>query len=152
MQRETILKQKVGLRLAQTGILSKVFAMQTFSNNNYEITPEQCSVLSVLNESDGLYQRQISTITLKDRANITRIINILVGKGYVTRVVDTEKRKVHKIYITEKGKEVVNKVMPQICQIWETMSEGIEEEEMNSFLQTLDKIKNNLVDKANLQL
>ena len=41
---------------------------------------------------DGLYQRQLSEITMKDRPNITRIINILEKNGYVTRVSDKNKR------------------------------------------------------------
>jgi DNA-binding MarR family transcriptional regulator len=152
MQKDTILKQRVGLKLSQAGILSRVFAMQSFVNNNCEVTPEQYTVLSVLCDTDGLYQRQISTVTLKDRANVTRILNILLDKGYIRKVIDTEKRKVHKIYITEKGREVANKVMPQIINIWATISEGINEDEMENFLSTLDKIKANLIDKTNLQI
>ena len=63
------------------------------------ITPEQFTVLNALSESEWLYQRQISAITLKDRANITRIIKNLEKKGYIKKVVDTTSRKIHKIYI-----------------------------------------------------
>ena len=152
MNKETIRRQKLGLRLSQAGMLSKVFAMQSFVNNNCKITPEQFTVLNVLMDNDGLYQRQISTITLKDRANITRIINILLDKGYVRKVVDTTSRKIHKIYITENGKMIVESVMPEILKIWGTMSENIEEQEMENFILTLEKIKNNLTDKTILQL
>lgn len=152
MKKETIINQRIGLKLSQVGMLSKVFAMQSFVNSGCKITPEQFTVLNVLKDSDGLYQRQISSITLKDRANITRIINILLDKGYVEKVVDTTKRKIHKIYITEKGKQIADEVMPEIIKIWETTSKDIDEDEMNSFILTLEKIKSNLIDRTNLQL
>ncbi|MCM1264770.1 MAG: MarR family transcriptional regulator [Candidatus Gastranaerophilales bacterium] len=152
MNKETILEQKVGLKLSQVGMLSKVFAMQSFANNGCNITPEQYTVLSVLSGSDGLYQRQLSSVTLKDRANITRIINILLDKGYVTKVVDTTGRKVHKIFITDKGRSIAKQVESEIYNIWKTMSIDIEEDEMNAFLSTLEKIKNNLIERTNLQL
>ena len=77
MNKDAIIRHKVGLKLSQVGMLSKVFAMQSFVNGECNITPEQFTVLNALSESEWLYQRQISAITLKDRANITRIINML---------------------------------------------------------------------------
>ena len=88
MNKDAIIRHKVGLKLSQVGMLSKVFAMQSFVNGECNITPEQFTVLNALSESEWLYQRQISAITLKDRANITRIINILEKKGYIKKVVD----------------------------------------------------------------
>ena len=89
---------------------------------------------------------------MKDRANITRIINILEKKGYIKKVVDTTSRKIHKIYITEEGKRVRNKVLPIILNIWAMTSENISEDEMDKFIETLDKIRENLINKTTLQL
>ncbi len=152
MNKDAIIRHKVGLKLSQVGMLSKVFAMQSFVNGECNITPEQYTVLNALSESEWLYQRQISAITLKDRANITRIINILEKRGYIKKVVDTTSRKIHKIYITEEGKKVRNKVLPIILNIWAMTSENISEDEMDKFIETLDKIRENLINKTTLQL
>ena len=152
MEREEVLNGKIGLRLVIAAKLTRTYAIQKFYAEKYEITPEQFTVLNALSESEWLYQRQISAITLKDRANITRIINILEKKGYIKKVVDTTSRKIHKIYITEEGKRVRNKVLPIILNIWAMTSENISEDEMDKFIETLDKIRENLINKTTLQL
>ena len=79
MEREEVLKGKIGLRLVIAAKLTRTYAIQKFYAEKYEITPEQFTILATLIEHDGLYQRQIGAITLKDRPNITRLTRILEG-------------------------------------------------------------------------
>lgn len=152
MDREQILKYQIGPNLSGVGNLSKIFAIQTFANHEFEVTPEQFSVLSVLVKQDGLYQRQLSIPTLKDRHNISRIISILESKGYVTKTIDTTTRKVFKISITEEGKKIYEKILPEILRIWIETVEGIPPEELDIFYDVLMKIKSNLLKKVNIQI
>lgn len=152
MQAKILFNQKIGLVLSQIGLLSRVFAIQSFSKNVTEITPEQFTVLSALREHGDLYQRQISAITLKDRANITRIISILEGQGFVTRKVESQGRQIQKVSITEKGNEMFEKALPYILEIWAKTIENIDEEEMNACFLTLQKIKENLQNNTTLNL
>ena len=98
-------KNKTGVTLVATGIYTRIYARQYFAAKNFDITPEQFVVIEILMENDGLYQRQICEIAMKDRPNMTRIINILCELGYVQRVSDKNKRKVHKIFLTQKAKD-----------------------------------------------
>ncbi len=152
MQVENLLNQKIGPLLAQIGMLSRVFAIQSFAKMDYEITPEQFTVLSALVENGALYQRQISAITLKDRPNITRIISILEGRGLITRQVESRGRQIQKVHITDKGREVYEIVLPEILKIWAETVENITDEEMSQCFTTLQKIKENLQNKTTLNL
>lgn len=152
MQNDNLLKQRIGLRISQAGHLCKAYAIQTFSAHNFIITPEQFTVLSVLIENDGLYQRQISTMTMKDRPNITRIINILEKLELINRVSDTNRRKIYKIFITEKGKNVYGEVLPVILKIWKETIKDIDENELNTCIDVIEKIKHNLCNNTVLQL
>lgn len=152
LQTEKIYEQKIGAKLAQVGMLSRAFAIQSFNKNVTEITPEQSVVLTALIENGDLYQRQIAAITLKDRANITRIINILEKQGFVTRTTESKGRQVQKVSITKKGEEIFNKALPHILDIWSKIVENIDEEEINNFVQTLQKIKINLEKYTTLNL
>lgn len=152
MDNEILLKQKIGMRLSRAGMLSKVFAIQTFAKDGLLLRPEQFTVLNALKENDGMYLRQLANITLKDRPNITRIVTILEKNGYVTSVIEADGRLVKKLFITEKGKEICKKVLPTIMNIWEATGEGISEEEIESFLNTLDKIEENLKQKTSFQI
>lgn len=152
MQAKNLFNQKIGLLLSQIGMLSRVFAIQSFSRNGLEITPEQFTVLAALVEHGDLYQRQICAITLKDRANITRIISILEAQGFVSRQIESQGRQIQKVSITEKGNEVYEKALPAILEIWAKTVENIDEDEMNACFLTLQKIKENLQNNTTLNL
>lgn len=152
MDKTKALKYKIGPKLAGTGNLSKVFAIQTFVNSNLNITPEQFSVLHVLVENGCLYQRQISALTLKDRPNVSRILNILENMGYVSKTPDVNKRKIVKINITQEGIDLYNRAVPTILKVWHETVEGIPEEELDILNNVLEKINKNLLSKVNIQI
>ncbi len=136
----------------RVGKMTRAIAVQRFTKENFPLTPEQYTVLTAILDHDGLYQRQISAITLKDRPNITRIINILEKMGFVTRTSDVNKRKIIKINITEKGKEAYNQALPTVLELWQESVEGVSDEELQSCLKVLNKIKVNLEEKLNIQI
>lgn len=152
MDKTKALKYKIGPKLAGTGNLSKVFAIQTFVNSNLNITPEQFSVLHVLVENGCLYQRQISALTLKDRPNISRILNVLEKMGYISKTPDVNKRKIVKINITQDGIDLYNQAVPTILKVWHETVEGIPEEELDILNNVLEKINKNLLSKVNIQI
>ena len=140
------------MKFVRIGAMVRAIANQKFAKANYPITPEQFTVLTAILDHDGLYQRQIGELTLKDRPNITRIINILEEKGLVTRTPDINKRKVIKINITENGKNAYDMVLPTVVEHWQNIIEGISDEELQSCLNILNKVKANLEDKLKIQI
>ena len=130
----------------------RAIANQKFSKAEFPITPEQFTVLTAILDHDGLYQRQIGALTLKDRPNITRIIKILEEKEFVTKTPDINKRKIFKINITEKGKQAYDLVLPTVLEHWQNTVEGVTDEELISCLKVLNKIKINLEEKLNMQI
>ena len=152
MEQEILLKQKIGLRLSRIGLLSKIFAIQTFIKSEFDITPEQFTVLNTLKEKNGMYLRQLAQETLKDRPNITRIVSILEGKGYLTTANDKEEgRMVKKLFITKQGLDVCNKVLPTIIDMWNFIGKNITREEIDKFLLILDTLEENLKEKVMIQ-
>ena len=152
MRKNNLLNQKIGLKLSIIGNMSRVFAIQAFAAQKFCITPEQFSVLAVLLENDGAYQRQIAFLTFKDRPNITRIINILEKENLVKSHQDVQKRKVYKILITEKGKQIYEKVLPTVLEVWEKTVDGISDSEIETCLNTLEKIQENLRNNVEIQM
>ncbi len=152
MNNEQKMKHKIGLELTGVGNLSKMLAIQTFSNLQYDVTPEQFSVLSVLIENEELYQRQISALTLKDRANVSRIVSILENKGYISKTESVSGRKTFKISITDEGRKVYEQVKPTILKIWSYTCKDIPEEKVDAFFEILSEIKKNLLAKVNIQI
>ncbi len=152
MEQLELLKSRIGMKLVRIGKMTRAIATQKFSANGHIITPEQLTVLAALIDHNGMYQRQIGAITLKDRPNITRIINILEKMELVTRKSDVNKRKIYKIFITNKGREVFDKVIPTALEIWQKTIEGVEENDLKITLRTLNKFKENLEKDLNIQI
>ena len=152
MKQLDLLKSRIGMKLVRIGKMTRAIAVQRFSAKNFEITPEQLMVLSALIDHDGLYQRQIGMITLKDRPNITRIISILEKMNFVTRKPDVNKRKIYKIFVTDEGKNVVKKVMPTALELWENIVDGVDEDDLEITLKVMNKFKENLMKDMNIQI
>ena len=83
---------------------------------------------------------------------ITRIINILEEGGYVERRSDKNKRKVFKIYLTQKAKDIFPKLAQVTSQYRKVMTSGIEDNELQICLRVLNKVLNNLLDKVEMSL
>ena len=141
-----------GAMLVAAGVYTRIYSRQCFKNNNFDITPEQFVIIEVLMHHDGLYQRQLSEITLKDRPNITRIINILEKGGYVERRSDKNKRKVFKIYLTQKAKDIFPLLQKVTQDYRKVMAEGIKKEELEICLKVLNQVLQNLLDKVDMSL
>lgn len=150
--RKINLGKRIGTNIYNTGIVARALSSQTFKNKKMEITVEQYLVLDLLIENESLYQRQISELTLKDRSNVARIIKILKDKGLIEKIPEARGRRVYKIVVTEKGKELRNKIYPTIVEIRKQYTEGISEEELIITLNTLQKIYDNVRDKVTLQI
>lgn len=146
------LGKRVGTNIYNTGIVSRALSSQTFKEKGFEITPEQYLILDLIIENGELYQRQISEITLKDRANVARIIKILLEKELIERISEAKGRRVYKIVITEKGRILRDKIFPTVIEIRKNIAKGIPEEELIITLNTLKKIYENVRDKVKLQI
>ena len=56
------------------------------------------------------------------------------------------------MYITDKGKKVCEELLPSILQIWQDTVEGIRAEEIECFLNTLNKMEENIRKKTIIQV
>ncbi len=151
MQR-SILRKRISARLNTTAIALRIYSINRFNQEKFDITPEQYGVLSLIVDNNELYQRQLSEILLKDRANISRIIKILEEKALIIKTKDSNGRKIFKVKPTEKGLELRKKILSVTKNIRQKITKGITDEELEGFLTTLDKMFYNVIDKINIQI
>ncbi|MCM1003442.1 MAG: MarR family transcriptional regulator [Candidatus Gastranaerophilales bacterium] len=147
-----IITDRIGSIIYVVGSLVRGLSSQTFSEKSFGITPEQYLILLLIIENEGVYQRQICEITLKDRANIARIVDILLQKDLIKKVSDSNGRRIYKITATEKGKELIKEIDPCDMELREFITRGISEEELQITRKTLNKIKENVIDSIKLQI
>jgi DNA-binding MarR family transcriptional regulator len=114
------------------------------AQNELPITPEQFSLLSHLWAQDGRSQQELACLTARDRANVTRLIDILEREDIVKRCDDPNDRRVFKIFLTEKGKNIEQKMAAVAQQTIKEATEGITEEEMAICMKVLKQTIENL--------
>lgn len=152
MNQTTPLKVGVGYLINKTALYFKITVLQFFKEKNFDITPEQFAVLFFLSKENGMYQRQLAKICLKDRPNITRLVDILEKRNLVYREIDPNNRRIFKVFITEEGKKHVEDIHPIFFEMNKKATTGISEEELEFFKKILAKICANMDENFKLQI
>ena len=147
------LKGRIGALVFITGTFIRGLSSQTFAEKKFELTPDQYVILNLLLENEEImYQRQLAEITLKDRANISRIIEIMHKKGFIEKIPDCNGRKIYKLIVTEKGKALRDKILPTDIDLRKAITNNITEEDLAVTYRTLEKMNMNIKDRVKLQI
>lgn len=86
------------------------FAQRNVRQAGYDITIDQWLILKSVAENPTITQNDISKIVFKDNASITRIIQLLVSAGYLTREAHPSDRRRVTLTLTDNGYRVTEKV------------------------------------------
>ncbi len=119
--------------------LSKLMRLQ-----NLPITPEQFGLMTHLWKEDGKSQQELAVLTCRDRANVTRLIDILEREAIVERKDDADDRRVFKIFLTEKGKALEEDTATIAKQAIKEATKGITQTDLDICMHVLKKTIENL--------
>ncbi len=133
--------------LDRTARRVKQFAQSSFSNHGIDLTVDQWSVIKTLNEQEDLTHKDLADICGKDQPTMTRIVDLLLKKGYVNRVEHpTDRRSLH-IQLTTLGKEQAKNLSPLVKEFRMKAWENLTDEDFEHFTRILNTIYNNLETK-----
>lgn len=147
-----ITEKTIGVLIHKIDISMKIEALQAFKTNHCIVTPEQWGLLYLLNRKGEQYQRQISKTLLKDRPNVTRMIDILEKKELVKRMPDEENRRIFKVFLTDKGREIAVKYKPLIKNITDSACKVLSSEEIDTLTNILWKIYEHQIQNLKIQI
>ncbi len=106
----------------------------------YDLTPEQFAVLATLCNREGMSQGELAADLIKDRPNITRILDKLQAKGWVERRLDTEDRRVFRVYATKAGRCLLEELVPQVLALRRRMFGVLSDSEQATLCRLLDRL------------
>lgn len=139
--------------MEQTVTYFRIKGAQFFNELKIGITIDQFVALDAIYYSEDICQRDLAKIILKDRSNTSRILNILEENGFITRELETKgKRLVKKIYITQKGKNIIEQNHPKLKERFMQVFEDISEDEFLALRKTLEKMKDSLSKTTTIQI
>jgi DNA-binding MarR family transcriptional regulator len=102
------------------------FAQRTIKQAGFDITIDQWLVLRLLAEDGDRYQNEIAEAVFKDTASITRIVGLLVKKGYLRREGLAADRRRYKLAVTPAGQQLLEQVAPIVAGYRQTALDGLE--------------------------
>ena len=128
--------------LEKTARLMRMLSNQFFEKLQITLSIDEYAALDIISCHDGICQRDLAKLILKDRANTGRILNSLEDKNLVTRFVDTKNnRLVRKMAITEKGYKTLININKKIeSYVFET-KQIVTEQEIDAVYASLKKLR-----------
>jgi DNA-binding MarR family transcriptional regulator len=142
MQKTYFIERSIGFIIYRTALAIKAAMQRTLKEKGFDITPEQCGILNLLREEEGLSQREIGNILFKDKPNVSRMLDALERKRLISRQAKDRRR--YSIFLTEAGKELIEEIHPIGLQLLEKAIHGLLAREIESLESTLNKIYENV--------
>ena len=109
-----------------------------------DVTPEQWLLLNKLNQQNGQSQVELGEGTYKNAPTISRIIDLLCKKEFAERQPYEGDRRKFKIYITQKGRDLVSLTTPEIINARKDGWAGLNHQDYDELMRIINKIFNNL--------
>jgi len=114
------------------------------SLSKFDVTSEQWVVLNRLWEEDGVTQKDLAERTAKDQPNTGRILDKLEKKGLISRHPDGQDRRMLIVFLTHKGGELKNELIPLAVEVLNRAQRDIRDDEIKALRMILEKISRNL--------
>ena len=116
---------------------------------DYELRSAHVSCLYYLYTEEGLTATALCERCEEDKATISRSLEYLVEKGFLTSPSRTAKRYKSPLILTEKGREVGKKIADKINGVLDEISVGLTEEERVALYRSLSIVSDSLDAIAN---
>ncbi|MCM3338316.1 MarR family transcriptional regulator [Paenibacillus sp. MER TA 81-3] len=110
----------------------------------YDITPEQWSVLYQIGRGNGLIQKEIAERSGKDKPTTTRILDHLERKGLIYKKTGENDRRSFLVNITDKGRLLIQETTPIEQQVAEDIKQCVSQEEYDVLMELLLRISNHV--------
>jgi DNA-binding MarR family transcriptional regulator len=120
---------------------------KSFVTAGQDVTVEQWMLLVLLWIRDGQHQQQLADALGKDRTTVTRLIDGLEKQNLLIRIPDTESQRQKLIYLTYKGRELEQTLMPLEYENTLRQEFGIAAEDLAICKKVLKNVFDNLTEE-----
>ncbi len=146
---EDIIKTKLELPLSKKTIINLLYTENWIMERiniqlkTYDISIQQFNVLRILKGQKG---KPANLSTIQERmvskmSNTTRLVDKLINKGYVKRMVCKSNRRKVEISITEEGKIFIDKISPIMEDFEKRTTKNLSDSELNQLNELLNKLR-----------
>ena len=131
--------------LEKTARVMRILGIQLMEKLKIDLMLDEYVALDIVSCHQGICQRDLAKLIIKDRANTGRILNSLEEKGLITRFVDTKNnRLVRKMAITEKGYKILISINKKVESYVAETKRVVSEDELDGLYLSLKKVRQKL--------
>ena len=139
-----LLSKEVIIELHLTGYKIKRYIASMLRQQGVPLTPEQFMLIDLLWNEGEMTQQQLANQLKKDKNSVTMLVDAIESKGLVVRRQNTLDRRSNTVVLTDKALELKEMAKQKGISSLDGMLEGISEEELHSFLNTLRLLNQNM--------
>jgi MarR family transcriptional regulator, transcriptional regulator for hemolysin len=122
----------------------RAYAQKQLKAHGHTITIDQWLVMKAIMENPGVSQQELAEMVFKDTASVTRIIELLVKAGYMSRETDASDRRKTILTVKAEGLKVIRNVQAIILENRNRALEGIAPEALEETNNTMKIIMKNV--------
>lgn len=112
----------------------------TEESADFDITPVQFALLTVLYSGTALDQITLSNSVGVDRTSGADVIRRLYRRGLVERVPSSQDRRAKLVHITDEGKRLVRRMQPNMERAQERLVSPLTQGERAMFIELMEKV------------
>jgi DNA-binding MarR family transcriptional regulator len=143
---EYVLNNSISFRLSRVASVLHVGFSKCLED--FDIAPEQFGTLRIISEDGQITQSEIAEILAKRKPTVSRALDALEKKGLIVRESDRDDRRIKPIRLTDKGQEVLDRVVPKAKQFNDAIKARLSPGEIETFFRVLDTIVETAEDHA----
>lgn len=129
--------------IEKTSKVVRRYSQVRFAEAGVEITVDQWLVLKKIGESEQITQIELANAIFKDRASITRILDLLLAKKLVRKEPGADKRS-YQLTLTAEGKRFTDQALAIVKSVRKKGIETMSDREQEQLRSSLLKIIKNL--------
>jgi DNA-binding MarR family transcriptional regulator len=130
----------IGFVVSQAGYQLAKALEKTIVQVGSDLRPREFAILNRLHQYGELTQTQLAELTYKDKPAMTRMLDRLIERKLVKKVMAADDRRSFLVSLTPRGEGVRNAIVPRIVSVLETACTGISRKDLAVTVATLKKI------------
>lgn len=107
--------------------------------SDVDLTPKQFILLHIVSQKP-LPQSELALITERDKGSLTRLIQSLEAKAFITRCTHSSDKRINMVSITEDGLNAMQLALPIVMDTFEELTSEIPQQEKDVLLHSSNKL------------
>lgn len=132
--------------------LDKIIVRSLLDQEKLELlpSPTQMQIIEyIINSDEEVLQCDLEKAIKLRRATISGVLKTMEKKNLITRVISSKDARVKKIILSDKTKKMYLESKSKLEALEELITSNISDNEINIFLEVMNKMQENLMKKGN---